>query len=89
MASLRRRCAGVMVRELDGDLLILDTEADQIHQLNETASYIWHHLDEVPALEQLAGVLREAFDVEEQVALRDVLETLNRFRGLNLVLEVE
>jgi len=87
VALLRRRSVGVTVRELDGDLLILDTEADQIHQLNETASYIWRHLDEAGALEQLAGVLAEAFDVEEQVALRDVHETLKRFRDLNLVLE--
>ena len=87
MASLRRRRVGVMVRDLDGDLLILDTEADQIHQLNQTASYIWRHLDEAPAPEQLAGLLAEAFDVEEQVALTDVLEALERFRGLNLVLE--
>jgi hypothetical protein len=87
VALLRRRRAGVMVRDLDGDLLILDTEADQIHQLNRTASYIWRHIDEAPAPEQLAGLLVEAFQVEKQVALTDVLKTLTRFRGLNLVLE--
>ena len=87
MASLRRRCMGVMVRELDSDLLILDTEAAQIHQLNRTASFIWRNLDDAPAPEQLAGLLVEAFDVEEQVALTDVLETLQRFRGLNLIVE--
>jgi hypothetical protein len=87
VASLRRRCMGVMVRELDSDLLILDTEAAQIHQLNRTASFIWRNLDDAPAPEQLAGLLVEAFDVEEQVALTDVLETLQRFRGLNLIVE--
>lgn len=76
-----------MVRDLDGDLLILDTEADQIHQLNQTASYIWGHVDEAPAPEHLAGLLVDAFQVDEQVALADVRETLMRFRSLNLVLE--
>ena len=87
VAFLCRRRAGVMVRDLDGDVLILDTEANRIHQLNPTASYIWRHVDEARVPEQLAGLLAEAFDVEEQVALVDVLETLRRFQGLNLVSE--
>lgn len=85
MASLRRRRVGIMVRGFDDDLLILDTEANQIHQLNQTASIIWRNVDESTAPEQLAGLLAETFDVEERVALTDVLETLERFRGLNLV----
>ena len=87
MASLRRRRVGIMVRGLDDDLLILDTEANQIHQLNRAASLIWRNVDEATAPEQLAGLLAEAFDVEERVALTDVLATLERFRGLNLVSE--
>ena len=87
MAFLCRRRPGVMVRDLDGDVLILDTEANRIHQLNPTASYIWRHVDEARIPEQLAGLLAEAFDVEEQLALVDVLETLRRFQALNLVLE--
>ena len=86
VASLRRRRVGIMVRDLDGELIILDTEADRIHQLNRTAGFIWRNLDEAPAPERLAGLLAEEFDVEAHVALTDVLETLQRFRGLNLVL---
>lgn len=87
MASLRRRHAGILVRDFDGDLLILDTEADQIHQLNQTATYIWRHVDEAPAPERLAGLLVDAFHIDHQIALNDVRETLTRFRSLNLVLE--
>lgn len=87
LASLRRRGAGILVRDLDGDLLILDTEADRIHQLNRTASYIWRHVDEAPAAEQLARLLVDAFQVDVRVALTDVVETLTRFRRLNLIVE--
>lgn len=87
LASLRRRLVGMMVRDLDSDLLILDTEADQIHQLNQTATFIWRHVEEAPSPERLAGLLAEAFDVDEQVAQTDVLETLKRLRALNLVVE--
>lgn len=87
LASLRRRLVGMMVRDLDSDLLLLDTEADRIHQLNQTATFIWRHVEEAPSPERLAGLLAEAFDVDEQVAQRDVLEALKRLRALNLVVE--
>lgn len=74
-----------MVRDLDSDLLLLDTIADQIHQLNPTASFIWRHVDEAPSTARLAGLVAEAYDVDEQVAQRDVHEALERFRALNLI----
>jgi hypothetical protein len=76
-----------MVRDLESDLLLLDTDGDQIHQLNQTASFIWRHVEEAPSLERLAGLLAEAFDVDEQVARQDVHKTLQRFRALNLVVD--
>ena len=87
MVLVRRRPNELMVREVEGDLLILDLEAGKIHQLNQTASYIWRHIDAAPAPEHLARILGESFDVDEQVALRDVLEALRRFRELNLISE--
>lgn len=76
-----------MVRDLESELLLLDTEGDQIHKLNRTASFIWRHVGEAESPEELACLLAQAFDVEEHVALGDVVDTLKRFRALNLVLE--
>jgi Coenzyme PQQ synthesis protein D (PqqD) len=87
VASLRKRFAGVMVRDLESELLLLDTEADQIHKLNRTASFIWRHVGEADSPATLAGLVAQEFDVEEHVALRDVVDTLKRFMALNLVLE--
>jgi hypothetical protein len=77
----------MMVRDLDSDLLILDTEANQIHQLNQTATFIWRRVEEAPSPERLAEMLAEAFGVDANVAQRDVLETLERFSALNLVVD--
>lgn len=87
MVLLRRRLMGMMVRDLGGDLLLLDTETDRIHQLNQTATFIWRHVEEAPSPEGLARLLAEAYDINEEIAQRDVLETLNRFRALGLVVE--
>ena len=88
MALLRRRLEGMMIRDLESELLLLDSQGDQIHQLNPTASFIWRHVDETNSPEGLADLLVQAFDVESHVALRDVVDTLKRFESLNLVKEV-
>jgi hypothetical protein len=85
VSALRRRLDGVVTCDMDSDLLLLDAETDQIHQLNATATFIWRHVEEAPSPELLAGLLVDAFEVDEQVALRDVFDTLTRFSALKLV----
>jgi hypothetical protein len=87
MRTLRKRLQDVIVRDVDREVLLLDLESNQIHQLNQTASFIWRSCDEAPSTEEIAKLLVQEFDVEEHVALRDVIETLGRLRALNLILE--
>jgi len=43
-----KRRDGLILRKVQQDLLLLDTEFNQIHQLNETASFIWENWEQVP-----------------------------------------
>lgn len=86
MASLRRRESGLAIREVNGEVLVLDTESDKIHQLNRTASFIWHKCGEVESEADIAALLASEFDVEEHIALKDVAETLIRLRALKLIM---
>jgi hypothetical protein len=74
-----------MVREVDGELLLLDTSANRIHQLNRTASFIWQRCEDVASEADLAAELALEFDVEEGQALHDVERTLSTLRALELV----
>ena len=85
LTNLRRRQKAVMVREIDSELLLLDTESNLIHKLNHTASFIWHSLENVRSIEELAQRLAKEYEVEEHLAIRDVLEILTRLLKLNLV----
>jgi len=76
-----------MVREVVEDMLLLDTESGDIHQLNGTASFIWRNCEEAPSVEGLAGMLALEFDVAQDVAARDVEDILGRLRALNLLVE--
>jgi hypothetical protein len=87
MATLRRRIDGVMIRQVVGDILLLDTESGQIHQLNETAGFIWRRCEDAPSVEGIAELLAMEFEVRQDIALKDVAETLSKLRALNLVVE--
>jgi hypothetical protein len=88
MASIRRRQESVMVREVDGELLLLDTSSNRIHQLNRTASFIYQRCEDVRSPQELAAELAVEFDVEEVQALNDVTKTLHTLRSLELVNDV-
>ena len=86
--GLCRRPEGLVARQIDGEFVLLDTESEQIHQLNQTASFIWQACDGVTA-ETVAKAVATEFDVEEGVAMVDVLEAINRLKALRLVVEAE
>ena len=85
MNDLRKREKAVMVREVDEEVLLLDTESNLIHKLNQTASFIWRKLDQVPSPDDIARMLAKEFEVEEHVAARDVNSTLEKLLQLKLV----
>jgi len=80
-----KRRDGLILRKVQQDLLLLDTELNQIHQLNETASFIWENWEQVPDPVEIARLLAQKFDVEEQVVLNDVSAIVGRLQELNLL----
>ena len=80
-----KRREGLILRKVQQDLLLLDTEFNRIHQLNETASFIWDNWEQVPDPVEIARLLAQKFDVEEQVVLNDVSAIVGRLQELNLL----
>ena len=76
---------GLLVREVEGEVLVLDTEADLIHQLNASASIIWRLHAEGMAANEIAIALVSEFGIDEDTANRDVDVALARFRELQLI----
>ena len=85
MNSPSGRTSGILVREVDGEILLLDTESDQIHQLNSMASLIWRNLKEGASASEIARRLAEQFDVDETIALADVEDILGKLRALKVI----
>jgi hypothetical protein len=85
MGEIMRRATALLVREVGGEILVLDTEADQIHQLNHTASMIWRLLESGAEVPEIADALVNEYDLHRDQADADVLATVNRFSELNLL----
>jgi len=84
---LRPRTTGVTIRAIGDELLLLDSDAQRIHQLNPTATFIWHCCGEADSVEEIAGQLAAKYAVETDVALKDVAQTLRQLRDLELVVD--
>lgn len=54
-----RRDAGLLVRELPGELLVYDRTKGKAHCLNHTVAVIWNHCDGKTSLEELAHIVRD------------------------------
>lgn len=60
------------VQAVDDEILILDLESSQIHQLNSSASFIWGLCDGEVSLDRLAEIYSEHYEVEPDTARTDV-----------------
>ncbi|MDZ5461424.1 PqqD family protein [Azohydromonas lata] len=76
---------GMIVRDVDSEVLILDTVSNHIHQLNETASIVWRLQREGCTAPDIAAALAQDFAIDESRALADVHDVLQRLASLNLL----
>jgi len=75
----------LMARRVQDELLLLDMKSQRIHQLNETASFIWDMWNQVPDTKEIARLLAQRFDVDEDMALSDVTGIVAKLRELKLL----
>jgi hypothetical protein len=80
-----KRRTNVSSRTVEGETVVLDRSNEQIHQLNQTASYIWERCDGVRTLQAIAQQLAESFAIDGETAARDVTTVVAQFHTLHLL----
>ncbi|MFQ6111525.1 MAG: PqqD family protein, partial [Nitrospinota bacterium] len=75
----------LLSRPLDDGRVIYHLEESVVHSLNQTATFIWEHLDGGHPPEEIARKMTERFRVSPERALRDVEATLKRLVELKLL----
>ena len=84
-AHYRKRRSDVCTRVVEGEMVVLDRQVGLIHQLNQTASYIWERCDGICTMAAITYQLAEAFDVDRETAAKDVEAIVSQLEELNLL----
>lgn len=72
-------------REIEGRVVVISPEDSMVHELNETASFIWKHADGARSVSEIASLLSVEFCVEPAQAKLDTEELLRMFAQKGLV----
>ncbi len=83
--SRPRRRPNLRGEAIGGDYIILDRDGEQVHQLNETASFIWTLIDGERRVDEIVDALCEAYDVPRERAHRDVNDVIESFVAAGLL----
>ena len=77
----------VTTEPVDEGLLILDKQAEKIHQLNAAAAAVWLELEKTGDTADAASLLVEKFDTTLDTATRDVGHIVESFKQQGLIEE--
>ena len=76
-------------REVEGEVVIISPEDSVLHELNETASFIWKHATGERTAEEIAGRVAGEYDVDSETALHDTCELVNHLEQKKLLVCAE
>lgn len=75
----------VLCRELGEELVLLDLGSSKYFSLNRTGAVIWNLLEQGEERGSIARQLSEKFDVDEQKAMSDVEDLIDRLYNARLI----
>lgn len=75
----------VELEELDDGCILYDTEKDEVHSLNSTATSVWICCDGKHSIKEIADVLKKCFKSESKPVLRDIIRTIKDFSKKELL----
>ncbi len=76
-------------REIDGEIVIVSPIDSVLHELNETGSFVWKHLDGHRPAAEIAASLAVEYDVKPEEALRDIETLVEELASRQLLLPVD
>ncbi len=83
---MRARTEGVSWRKVDSQIVILDLEDSSYFRTNAVGALLWERLQSECSLADLVGVLVDAYDVDAEVAGRDVTSFLRTVEDKGLLI---
>ncbi len=85
---LRRR-SGLKVQSIEGEYVVEDETRGLMHQLNQTASFVWDCCDGKSTLQDIAHQVASKFEIDSERAHLDVTALTRQLDELGLLESVE
>jgi Coenzyme PQQ synthesis protein D (PqqD) len=76
-------------REIDEETVIISPNESVMHELNDTGSFVWKHIDGQRTAADIAALLADTYEVELEVALVDTNDLMNQLSARQLLVPVE
>jgi hypothetical protein len=80
-----RRNETLPFQEIEGQVVIVCPARQELHRLDEVATWLWNLMDQPRSVPELAKALREEFEVEREPAERDVRAFLDDLQNKGLI----
>lgn len=77
--------SNLKAQQVDEELLILNLEQGTIHQLNNTAAFVWSHCDGETDENGLVLLMIESYGIDRETATRDIEVILPELIKLELI----
>jgi Coenzyme PQQ synthesis protein D (PqqD) len=76
----------LLMQEIDGEVVILDSTAGKIFKLNPVSCYVWQRLNEKYTIDSIIEGICESFTgCERTEVAQDVQRCIEQFRELGLI----
>jgi hypothetical protein len=73
-------------RMIEGEVVVISPEDSSVHELNETASFIWNAMNGERTSAEIAALLHEEYDVAPEEALAHTQELIVSLQEKKLLL---
>lgn len=80
-----RRSPENAVREIDGDVFIMNPDTSELHGLSEVGALIWGRIDGDYTVSDIVDLVVAEYEVERDVAEADAIEFLDELVAKGLV----
>jgi len=73
-----KKKSGVIAREADQKIIILDPKEGSVYTLNDTAAYIWKFLHKKRSVSEILKKIADDFEVPESKIRKDVINFIQK-----------
>lgn len=78
-------CKDLTWRDLNGELVVLNSKNGDYHMMNDVGRIIWLALAEKKNINEIQILITEEFDVDSKTASNDILNFIENMTGRGLL----